>query len=135
MKIDWERRYRIMKNHTLSHFLFHGITETFRKNKVDLFLKGCSINEEKGGFSLNNDITDENFADIKNSVSSSFISAANVEMHPEPTNDEIFYWQCNGIIIPCGGTHVKNTSEIAEYEIRKKSGGKGKAKIFIYEKR
>ena len=133
MCIDWERRYRIMKNHTLCHFLFHGLTEAFSRRKQDLFLKGCTIDELKGGFSLNNEIDDEFFAEIKEIVSSSFFPAAEIIMTPEPSNDEVFYWECNGIVIPCGGTHVAHTSEIPGFEIRKKSGGKGKTKIYIYQ--
>ncbi|GAB7211540.1 alanyl-tRNA editing protein [Dickeya oryzae] len=47
MKINWERRYKIMKHHTLSHFLFHAIDNFFKENNFDMFLKGCAIDEEK----------------------------------------------------------------------------------------
>ncbi|WP_368073462.1 MULTISPECIES: hypothetical protein [Lonsdalea] len=34
--------------------------------------------------------------------------------------------------MPCGGTHIKNTSEITEsIFVGKKSGGKNKTKIYI----
>lgn len=134
MEIDWERRYKIMKNHTLCHFLYHGLTEAFAYHKEDLFLKGCAIDEVKGGFSLNNGIDGDLFEEIKERVYTAWIAPAEIAMTPEPTNDEVFYWECNGIVIPCGGTHVKNTAELAAFDIGKKSGGKGKTKIYINEK-
>jgi len=134
MKIDWERRYKIMKNHTLCHFLYYGITEAFAHHNEDLFLKGCAIDEVKGGFSLNNGIDNDLFEEIKGRVCSSYLTPSEITMTPEPSNDEVFYWECNGIVIPCGGTHIENTSELAEFQISKKSGGKGKTKIYIAEK-
>ncbi|RAT66972.1 alanine--tRNA ligase-related protein [Lonsdalea populi] len=66
MKIDWGRRYKIMKHHTLSHFLFHAFNTVLNQYNVDIFLKGCSINEERASYSLTNKITDEQLAEIKN---------------------------------------------------------------------
>ncbi|WP_338885863.1 alanyl-tRNA editing protein [Xenorhabdus sp. TH1] len=131
MQIDWERRYNIMKNHTLSHFLFYGITECFKEAGEDLFLKGCSINDTKATFSINNNIPNDIFEKIKNKVSSKIKPNGFIKMIPEPTNNEVFYWEFDGVIIPCGGTHVNNMNEISKYEIQKKSGGKGKSKISI----
>ncbi|KLU14625.1 MULTISPECIES: alanine--tRNA ligase-related protein [Xenorhabdus] len=131
MQIDWERRYKIMKNHTLSHFLFYGITECFREIDQDLFLKGCSINEHKATFSINNSIPDDIFEKIKSKVLSKLKTNGFIKMTPELTSDEVFYWEFDDIIIPCGGTHVNNINEISKYEIQKKSGGKGKSKISI----
>ncbi|ECM6606617.1 hypothetical protein FT754_24455 [Salmonella enterica] len=33
--------------------------------------------------------------------------------------------------MPCGGTHVKNTDEISNFRIWRKSEGKNKSKIYI----
>ncbi|UUE09883.1 alanyl-tRNA editing protein [Dickeya zeae] len=132
MKINWERRYKIMKHHTLSHFLFHAIDNFFKENNFDMFLKGCAIDEEKATFSLNNAISEEQFEQIKRSVECTFDHNIPIYMHPEETTDEIFYWTANDIVIPCGGTHIVSTREIdTEFYIGKKSGGKNKTKLYI----
>ncbi|EKR5681293.1 alanyl-tRNA editing protein [Salmonella enterica] len=131
MSIDWDRRYKIMKNHTLAHFLFFGLTILFINKGIDLFIKGCAINEEKGSFSLNNKITNEDVDYIEEKILSIYEPGINIIMHPEEENDEIYYWKFKNIIIPCGGTHIKNTDEISNFKIWRKSEGKNKSKIYI----
>ncbi|ECG8634005.1 alanyl-tRNA editing protein, partial [Salmonella enterica subsp. salamae] len=114
MSIDWERRYKIMKNHTLAHFLFSAINSFFIRKGIELFIKGCAINEEKGSFSLNNKITSEDLGYIEEQISSIYESGVNITMTPEKNNDEVYYWTYKDVIIPCGGTHVKNTDEISD---------------------
>ncbi|ASG76485.1 alanyl-tRNA editing protein [Salmonella enterica] len=133
MSIDWERRYKIMKNHTLAHFLFSGLNSFFIRKGIDLFIKGCAINDEKGSFSLNNKITSEDLGYIEENISSIYESGVNITMTPEKNNDEVYYWTYKDVIIPCGGTHIKNTDEISDFRIWKKSEGKNKSKIYIKE--
>lgn len=131
MQIDWLRRYQIMKHHTLAHFLFYGMSCLFKKNGTDMFLKGCSITEEKGGFSLHNKITETDLIEINHIIHSVFSYDIDIAMLPEKTNDEVYYWKYKDIVIPCGGTHVKNTNELADFKIWRKSEGKNKTKIYI----
>jgi len=133
MNIDWNRRFEIMKNHTLSHFLFYGISQIFIKNGLDMFLKGCSINDEKGGFSLNNKITNDDLTEINEIINDVFEHNIDIQMIPEITNDEVYYWRYKDITIPCGGTHIKSTNEISGFKVWKKSEGKNKTKIYIKE--
>ncbi|EIE5968809.1 alanyl-tRNA editing protein [Salmonella enterica] len=131
MNINWDRRYKIMKNHSLAHFLFYGISELFITRNEELFIKGCVINDEKGSFSLNNKITNEDVEYIKEKILSIFEPGIDITMSPEEENDEVYYWKYKGIVIPCGGTHVKNTNEIPDFRIWKKSEGKNKSKVYI----
>lgn len=133
MQIDWQRRYQIMKHHTLAHFLFYAMTELFKKNATDMFLKGCSINEEKGGFSLHNKLSAMDLSAIDHTIRSVFSHHIEIAMVAEKTNNEVYYWIYKDIVIPCGGTHVKNTSELADFKIWRKSEGKNKTKIYIKE--
>lgn len=91
MSIDCYRRYKFMKNHTLAHFLSFGLTSLFVNKGIDLFIKGCAINEEKGSFSLNNRITNENVNYIEEKILSIYEPVVNTIMHPEEENDEIYY--------------------------------------------
>lgn len=133
MEIDWDRRYNVMKNHTLSHFLFYGLTEHFRQKGIDLFQKGCSIVPEKGGFSLNNKITAEDVESITSIINLVFETDSPITMAPEESNDEVFYWKYKNIVIPCGGTHLSNTNELTGFRVWRKSEGKAKSKIYIQE--
>lgn len=131
MMIDWPRRYNIMKNHTLSHFLFHAISDFFSQNNLDMFLKGCTINEEKSSFSLNNSLDENDMKHIQQTVTSLFQKGIDIVMEAEPTNNEVYYWRYQDIVIPCGGTHILNTDEINDFQTGKKSGGRNKTRIWI----
>jgi alanyl-tRNA synthetase len=41
-----------------------------------------------------------------------------------------WYWEAGNIEMSCSGTHPKNVKEIGKISIKRKSGGKGKEKIF-----
>ena len=43
------------------------------------------------------------------------------------------YWEIEGFArVPCGGTHLKKTSEIGDMKLKRKNPGKGKERIEIY---
>ncbi|WP_225792305.1 hypothetical protein [Oligella urethralis] len=44
---------------------------------------------------------------------------------------DVRYWECNGYVIPCGGTHVKNTKELSSLKLQRKNLGKGKERLIF----
>lgn len=52
-----------------------------------------------------------------------------IEMFADPEYSDIRYWQCDGQIIPCGGTHLDSTRFIKTIALKRKSPGKGKERI------
>ena len=130
-KIDWENRYKYMKMHTALHLLCAiipmGVTGGqigSLKSRLDFNADAESINKEK---------IQENLNDIlknKNEVSYEWINSSELEKKPElirtmsvkppKTNGKIRLVKIGNIDLqPCGGTHVKNTSEIGSIIIGK----------------
>ncbi|SIP72457.1 Alanyl-tRNA synthetase [Xenorhabdus innexi] len=112
MNIEWNRRYSIMKHHTLAHFLFYAFNRFFDEENESVSVKGCFIDENKASFSLNKKISIEGWETIKGYALEKINSDKEVIIEPEEKTDTIFYWRYDDIIIPCGGTHIEKLNEL-----------------------
>ncbi len=147
MKIDWERRYKFMRSHTAAHILSSVIFK-----ETGALITGNQISEDKIRIDFNlpefdrsrlsewerkaNEIISEGHA-VKTYVlprEEAFKIPDLVKlkkMLPESIQ-EIRIVEIEGIDIQaCGGTHVKNTSEIGKIKITK-AENKGKNNRRIY---
>ncbi|MFH1564894.1 MAG: alanine--tRNA ligase-related protein [bacterium] len=128
--LDWDFRYNQMKLHTSVH-LHHCIIERVAGKKMP-YPQVSSI--EETGFAFNRyeskEITEE-LIDKANSEFRKVISeGAEVTTYPDAEKAGFRWWECLGYKIPCGGTHVKDISEIGEVSI-KYSTKKGKPTVKI----
>ena len=129
--IDWDRRYKLMKMHTSLHLLC---------SLVNAKVTGGSVGDGKGRLDFNLDFKPnkeelkDNLNDLiqgNHDITISWISAQELDKNPNlvktmsvlppHTNGSIRMVRIGDNIDyqPCGGTHVKNTSEIGLVEINK----------------
>lgn len=125
-KIDWDRRYRIMKNHAASHIMEYFLYQTFGTLK----LVGTTVNEKHDSSTYERpEPFGEEFKDIEK-LSNEFISkGCEIERWEDSDRPGWWYWKAGAIKMPCGGTHPKNVKEIGQISIKRKSGGKGREKV------
>lgn len=129
LELDWERRYQLMKLHSAAHLMYFPFVENFGKVKII----GSNISESKArvDFLYDKPITDQ-LTKIEESVNKSISESMEITAKPDKKDSEKRWWKCHGWKMPCGGTHVKNTSEIGIVKLIKKNIGKGKERVEIY---
>ena len=44
---------------------------------------------------------------------------------------EAIYWECDKYIVPCGGTHLTNTEQISDINVKRKNIGKGIDRLIV----
>ncbi len=126
-RVDWDRRYRIMKIHAASHIMEYFLFEIFGKAK----LIGSTVDEKHDNSTYNyNEALDRDRLEQVEKLTNDFIlKNYEIKRWEDDTKPGWWYWEAGNIRMPCGGTHPKNVNEIGKISIKRKSGGKGKEKI------
>lgn len=125
--IDWERRYRLMRLHSLSHIMEYFLFKRF--GKLNLVSSFISETKDKSTYETNIQIDNEKLKPVEEDVNNFVSENHDIILYYDNIDLSVRYWECNNIKIPCGGTHPQNTSEIGRVRIYRKSGGKGKQLI------
>lgn len=146
LKIDWDRRYRMMRYHTAAHILSRMII-----NDTGALVSGNQLGLERSRIDFNLENYDKEkmmmYAERFNSlvdknlpVKTAFMSRDEALKIPElfqlkdiiPDVDTLRIVDIEGFDrAACGGTHVKNTSEIGHIKIIK-TENKGKNNRRLY---
>lgn len=127
-RINWDRRYLIMRNHAASHIMEHFLHQIFGELK----LVGTSVNDRHDSSTyLFPEAFDKDKLIQVEKLSNDFISKGfEIERWEDENMPGWWYWSAGDITIHCGGTHPRNTKEIGQISIKRKSGGKGKEKLY-----
>jgi len=145
-KIDWERRYDFMQQHTGQH-LFSAVF----KNEHDLNTVGFTLSEDSLRIDLDKKINDQKIKAVEEKVNEYIYENIKVKtlypdaetlnqfnLRKEPTVDENIRVIKIGELdfSPCGGTHLKNTGELGIIKITNIDNYKGGLRIdFVCGKR
>ena len=148
LKIDWERRYLLMRQHTAIH-----VVSSIAMKEFGAMITGNQINQDYSRI-------DFNFKDWNGEISKSLQMRVNEELRKNqevtvlsmerdeilrmegalkvdlrllPSTDTLRVVRIGDIDIqPDGGTHVKNTSEVGEIEIYKiENKGKNNKRMYF----
>ena len=134
-RIDWERRYRIMRHHSVTHVLIGAARRVLGRH---VWQAGAEKTEEKGRLDLTHHrpLTREDIERLENEVNRIIDERRKITARLEPKNEaeekygfviyqggvpmkssirivEIDGWDVEA----CYGTHVKNTGEIGGFKI------------------
>ncbi len=123
--IDWDRRYLIMKIHSTSHVMEHF----FYKNFGVLERIGSNVDDKKDRSDYRTDgrLDPEKLKKTEDEINA-FLSEGH-EITIDVAEDGMRTWRCGPIEDHCGGTHVRNTSEIGLIKLKRKNPGRGKERV------
>jgi alanyl-tRNA synthetase len=130
IKIDWTRRYRLMRLHFAAEIVLELVYQLFgRPLKI-----GANISEDKArlDFLLQGRISDT-FPVLMERAGR--IIEADLPIRSEYSNreQEQRYWEIEGFArVSCGGTHPRHTGEVGRISLKRNNIGKGKERIEIY---
>lgn len=126
IKINPERRANLRRLHSAIHIVYYFVEQKLGKFKT----VGSDVSPEKAKIEIawETPITPL-LPDIER-VANQFLA----EHHPiitkfDEVKQDLRWWICEQWKMPCGGTHVKNTSEIGRIALQRVNKGKGKERI------
>jgi Ser-tRNA(Ala) deacylase AlaX len=130
MKIDWERRYKLMRLHFAAELVLELVYRKFHSIKK----VGAHIAQNKARIDFE---WDGNISKVFPAIQEEArgLIEANQEIISgfRDEEKEERYWEVPGFAqVPCGGTHLRRTGEIGRIELKRKNPGKGKERIEIY---
>lgn len=129
MKIDWEKRYRIMRLHFAAELVLELVYQGFNHpQKI-----GANITEEKARVDF---YWEGNIAEIFPFLQDKLqqLITADLDIHSEFSDpvQERRYWEIEGFgKVECGGTHIRRTGEIGRLALKRVNPGAGKERIEI----
>ena len=143
-EIDWERRYRLMRMHTCLHLLCSivpgavtGGQVSDGRGRLDFDVPGSSLDKEVIAGRLNALIAESHL------VAPRWITDEELAVQPElvrtmsvkpPTGmGKVRLVEISGLDLqPCGGTHIRNTSEIGPIAVSKiENKGKQNRRVML----
>ncbi|MDU2063299.1 MAG: alanyl-tRNA editing protein [Sporomusaceae bacterium] len=132
IKIDWERRYRLMRLHFAAEIVLELVTQRFNHpEKI-----GAHISEDKArvDFYWQGNIS-QIFDSLQTEIETLVKSNLPIRSDFSDTLNEVRFWEIEGFAkVPCGGTHPKRTGEVGKLLLKRNNIGKGKERIEIYLK-
>lgn len=127
--IDRLRRARLSLSHTASHLLYLGVANV-RPDAIAATL-GCHIRPDAArfDFGIAARFTSEEVLEIERFANAMVQRASPVRVYAHSQIPDARYWECEGNVIPCGGTHICSTEAIGPMQVTRKSLGKGKERL------
>lgn len=125
VEIDGERRAKIMANHTGTHLLYLAVDHVrgggYKKKQA-----GARITDEYGrmDFTTTQKFSEQEILAVEEFINGMIDEKLEIATYAHPQENEGLFWECNGEIVPCGGTHIENTGLLRSVSLKRKSIGK-----------
>jgi alanyl-tRNA synthetase len=129
--IDWERRYRIMRLHSAAHLVYYAMQEVFGERCKPASSGLLDEVKDRSDYLFDEPLDRGKLARVEERVNQLVADGLPITYGPEPGSEERFLWKVAPFpAMACGGTHVRNTSEIGRVSVRRGSKpGRGRERI------
>ena len=130
MRIDWDRRYKLMR----LHFAAEIVLELIYRNSPSIEKVGAHIAQDKARIDFKWDGNISTLFPIIQTEALRIVEADEdiISAFSNEQKEERF-WEIKGFArVPCGGTHLKKTGEVGKIDLKRKNPGKGKERVEVY---
>ena len=130
-KIDWERRYKIMRLHSAAHIVYYLMQEVFGKDCKPASSGLLDEEKERSDYLFEEKLDKEKLKVVEEGANQIIKKGYEIKTWTENGRR---YWKLELFpTMQCGGTHVKNSSEIGKIKVKRgKKPGRGRERIEIY---
>lgn len=128
--IDWPRRYTLMRLHFAAELVLEVVYRRFENiGKI-----GAHISTDKARLDFEwPQSLSEHFPDILEKVQALIDADLAIRSDFSDAAAERRFWEVEGFArVPCGGTHLRRTSEVGTVRLKRKNIGKGKERIEVF---
>jgi len=96
-----------------------------------LKLVGSHLNErhDQSTYEVEDKLPKDKLQEVENNANKFIAEGHLIETYPDENKQYYRWWKCGEILMPCGGTHVKNTKEIGKIKLKRKTGGRGREQV------
>ncbi len=126
LRLDWDFRYHQMRLHSAAHLLHCFVEKIVVESAVGEGVGGPPLefpetSDLQPDFGLNRydrkDLLDAGKMERVVAELNAFTAEGHaIVTRPDPETEGFRYWECADWVIPCGGTHPRNTAEIGPVE-------------------
>ncbi len=128
VKIDAEKRMRIMRLHSAAHIVWF----LFEKKTGVKKLIGSNVTSEKSRIDYEYpESLSAILPEVEKEANELVSKGAEIKTYPDAENPGRRWWELGEWKCPCGGTHLKDAKEIGQIKLKRKNIGKGKERIEI----
>jgi alanyl-tRNA synthetase len=130
-RVDWNRRYRIMRLHSASHLVYYAMQEVFGLKCKPSSSGLLDDLKDRSDYLFEVPLDREKLSEVESRVNQMIERNMPITHKPENVDSERILWKIEPYdAMACGGTHVRNTGEIGRIQLRRGSKpGKGKERI------
>jgi len=130
-KVNWDRRYRIMRLHSASHLVYYAMQEVFGSKCKPSSSGLLDDMKDRSDYLFEIPLDREKLSNVESLVNTLIEKNLSITHKPENADSDRILWKIEPYnAMACGGTHVRNTGEIGRIQLRRGSKpGKGKERI------
>ena len=128
VEIDWEHRFKLMRLHSAAHIVYYFFIEKAGEQKV--IGSNISIDKARLDFTYNESISPL-LPEIQEKTMEVINQGIDIRTFKDEKDPSRRLWECGKWLMPCGGTHVKNTKEIGQIKLKRKNIGAGKERVEV----
>ena len=127
--INPERRAKLRRLHSAIHLVYYFIEQKIGKFKT----VGSDVGPDKAKIEIawETPIT-ALLPDIEEKTNAFLKQNHPIITRDDNTKPDLRWWICGQWKMPCGGTHVRSTSEIGQIRLKRENKGKGKERVDMY---